>query len=310
MELKPDLSYYKINSICGCFLYAPDRNILNMQEEKEDSAMKAIGKNIYEARKRAGLTQMQLAEKLDVSFQAVSSWERDEYLPDTENLIRLAQVLDTSVSSLTEGRKAEFVTNKELFDWRHMKTFVKATAKSHNMLNTLKAVDFAADAHEGQFKKNSDIPYISHPLTLACNCLAMGISEDAVIAACLLHDVMEDCGVSRDELPADEETKDLVALLTKPEHDKENEEKVLAEYIKGISSSPKASLIKCLDRCNNLTTMSWGFARKKQAEYVMETEKYILPLLDVIKDTPEYNNAAWLLTYQIGSLLETYKALL
>ena len=67
MKLKPDLSYYKINSICGCFLYAPDRNILNMQEEKEDSAMKAIGKNIYEARKRAGLTQMQLAERLDVS---------------------------------------------------------------------------------------------------------------------------------------------------------------------------------------------------------------------------------------------------
>ncbi len=271
--------------------------------------MRPIGKNIYDARKRAGLTQLQLAEKLDVSFQAVSSWERDEYLPDTENLMRLAEKLGVSVTSLVEERKAEFEIRKELFDWRHMKTFVKATAKSHGMLNTLKAVDFASEAHEGQFRRNSDIPYISHPLTLACHCLAMGISEDAVISACLLHDVMEDCGVSRDDLPADEETKDLVALLTKPGYDKADEERILEEYFKGISSSPKASLIKCLDRCNNLTTMSWGFSREKQMEYVTETEKYILPLLDVIKDTPEYNNAAWLLKYQIVSLLDTYKAL-
>ena len=44
--------------------------------------------------------------------------------------------------------------------------------------------------------------------------------------------------------------------------------------------------------------------------YVVETEKYVLPLLDVIKEVPAYNNAAWLLRYQIITMLETFKRLL
>ena len=38
--------------------------------------------------------------------------------------------------------------------------------------------------------------------------------------------------------------------------------------------------------------------------------QYVLPLLDVIKAVPEYNNASWLLRYQMTTLLETYKRLL
>ena len=56
--------------------------------------------------------------------------------------------------------------------------------------------------------------------------------------------------------------------------------------------------------------MADGFSGAKMAQYVVETEKYVLPLLDVIKAVPEYNNAAWLLRYQIITLLETCKRLL
>ena len=77
-----------------------------------------------------------------------------------------------------------------------------------------------------------------------------------------------------------------------------------------ILDEPAACLVKCIDRCNNLSVMSDGFSRKKMATYVKSTEKYVLPLLDVIKAVPEYNNAAWLLRYQITTLLETIKRLL
>ena len=43
----------------------------------------SIGSQIAKRGKELGMTQQELAESLDVSFQAVSSWERDEYLPDT-----------------------------------------------------------------------------------------------------------------------------------------------------------------------------------------------------------------------------------
>ena len=51
----------------------------------------------------------------------------------------------------------------------------------------------------------------------------------------------------------------------------------------------------------------YEFAAEKIAEYVRETETYYPTLLKIIKGCPEYNNAAWLLSYQIRSLLELAK---
>ena len=56
--------------------------------------------------------------------------------------------------------------------------------------------------------------------------------------------------------------------------------------------------------------MSYGFTPQRMAEYVVQTEEDILPLLRVIKDVPEWNHAAWLLRYQMLSLLETFKRFL
>lgn len=59
-----------------------------------------IGENIAIARKNLKLTQADLADKMNVSYQAVSSWERDENLPDTINLIALASVLKVTIDWL------------------------------------------------------------------------------------------------------------------------------------------------------------------------------------------------------------------
>ncbi|MBR2800977.1 MAG: helix-turn-helix domain-containing protein [Erysipelotrichaceae bacterium] len=270
----------------------------------------SLGSNILKARKDAEMTQEKLADAVGVSFQAVSAWERDEYLPDTENLIRLAEVLEVSLTRLVEDKAADFETTDALFDWSHMKTFVKTTAKARGMENTLKALPFAEMAHEGAVRKHSNIPYIYHPLNLACHALAMGLEEDELIAACLLHDVVEDTDYTLEDLPVNDETKKLVALMTKPKVAEDQKAAMLKEYFAGLASDPRAALLKCLDRCNNLTTMSWGMGRNKIFEYIEETEVYILPLLKVVKADPRYNNAAWLLKYQICSMLDIYKRLL
>ncbi len=51
-----------------------------------------IGTNLRHLREARGLTQEQVADKMDVTFQAVSAWERDEYKPDIDKLIRLAEL--------------------------------------------------------------------------------------------------------------------------------------------------------------------------------------------------------------------------
>ena len=65
--------------------------------------MKKVGIQIAELRKMKGLTQSELGERLCVSFQAVSKWERGETLPDTAILPDLASVLETTVDFILMG---------------------------------------------------------------------------------------------------------------------------------------------------------------------------------------------------------------
>ena len=60
---------------------------------------------LYELRKRMGLSQEELAEKLGVSRQAVSKWERSEASPDTDNLIALAKIYGMSLDELVFGEE-------------------------------------------------------------------------------------------------------------------------------------------------------------------------------------------------------------
>ena len=139
---------------------------------------------------------------------------------------------------------------------------------------------------------------------MACHALAMGLEDDSLLAALLLHDAVEECRplVSLADLPVSAETREIVRLVTKPEQGYSS-----AEYFAAIVKNPKACLVKCIDRCNNLSTMAIGFSPEKVAEYIEETETWYPPLLRVVKEQPEFNNAAWLLSYQIKSLLATAK---
>ena len=65
--------------------------------------MNKIGNFIKKLRKEKGMTQSQLAEKLNISFQSVSKWETGETLPDTNILLSLCDVLDTTVDILLNG---------------------------------------------------------------------------------------------------------------------------------------------------------------------------------------------------------------
>ncbi len=64
---------------------------------------KKVGEQIYLLRKIKGLTQNELGERLSISAQAVSKWERGETLPDTAILSDLADILETSVDNILRG---------------------------------------------------------------------------------------------------------------------------------------------------------------------------------------------------------------
>lgn len=62
-----------------------------------------IGKFIAECRKKESLTQMQLAEKLNITDRAVSKWERGKSLPDSAIMLELCGILKITVNDLLSG---------------------------------------------------------------------------------------------------------------------------------------------------------------------------------------------------------------
>ena len=67
--------------------------------------MASIGENIAALRKKAGLTQEELSEKMCVTAQAVSKWENDLSCPDIENIRSMAKLFSVTVDELLNGVK-------------------------------------------------------------------------------------------------------------------------------------------------------------------------------------------------------------
>ena len=274
----------------------------------------SLGTQIAERRKQLGITQQVLAEKMDVTFQAVSSWERDEFQPETEKLKPLAKALNTTVSYLMEEQTTlakQWELHDAMFSVDNMLRRVRTYAQGMKLSETQKAIRTMLKFHEGAVRKSKigeEVPYVIHPLMMACHAFALGVAEDDLIAAILLHDVVEDCDITVDELDVNERIREAVDLVSfRPIAGKTKEESKKI-YYENIGRNKIASMVKVIDRCNNVSTMATGFSLDKMAEYIDETETYVFPVLEIVKrEYDDYYDAAFLLKYQMLSVLETLK---
>lgn len=186
---------------------------------------------------------------------------------------------------------------------------VENYAKEHGLSQTLSILPYARKKHEGQYRKGKDrYPYFCHPLKVAWHGICIGIQDDDVISAALLHDVCEDCGVAPSELPVNERTRQLVLILTRDfeaeSKAKENEE----AYYQLVLTSKEAFIIKLLDRCNNISEMSEGFTDDRLARYIRKTEQYVIPMMEKgLVLYPEYEKEIFLIHYHITSVISAAK---
>ena len=72
-----------------------------------------IGRFIAECRKKEGLTQMQLAEKLNITDRAISKWETGRAMPDSSIMLELCDILNVSVNELLSGEKIGMENNNQ-----------------------------------------------------------------------------------------------------------------------------------------------------------------------------------------------------
>jgi guanosine-3',5'-bis(diphosphate) 3'-pyrophosphohydrolase len=139
---------------------------------------------------------------------------------------------------------------------------------------TLFAARFAAQKHAGQFRKGkSRQPYFIHPLEVAELVARVGEIEDAdLLAAALLHDTVEDCGVTETDLRElfGSKVARLVAELTDDKSLPENERRA-QQITRSRLLSSEAKVIKLADKISNIREMlddppDWPLKRRQ--EYV------------------------------------------
>ena len=101
---------------------------------------KMIGERIRAARKAKGLSQLELGDRLDVSFQAVSTWEQGKFIPDPAHLTALSGELDLSLDRLFAEEGNRWELKPVNFDADHMFTFVKTRAQDLGLTQTLQVM--------------------------------------------------------------------------------------------------------------------------------------------------------------------------
>ena len=279
------------------------------------------GDKIRAGRTAQHMTQQQLADELHVTVQAVSQWENNKTQPDSDKLLHLARILGITTDDLLDETVEDgqfWELSDRVFSEKNMYSKMRTFAQAEGLKQVFKALPYMREAHFGQTRypvrgSSVRVPYIIHPLLMTCQAHALGIRDDTVLTVILLHDVCEDCGILPEDLPFSEEVRTAVALLTKDKKrfSELGKEKALEEYYGKIRTNKTAMIVKCIDRCNNISDMALCFSPEKMRSYILETEEYIIPILDYIKEHyMEYNSAVYLLKYQMRSMMETQKVML
>ena len=98
-----------------------------------------IGRFIAECRKKEGLTQAQLAEKLNITDRAVSKWENGKSMPDSSIMLELCGILKITVNDLLSGEVVTVESYNEKFD-NNLLEMVKEKERADRHLLTLEVV--------------------------------------------------------------------------------------------------------------------------------------------------------------------------
>lgn len=100
---------------------------------------KMLSKNLKIFRKRKGLTQENVAEALNIVRQTISKWEKGISVPDADMLIRLAEVLDVSVSELIGSDVAD-EKNEDMIAVELARVADQLASRNHRSKKIIKCV--------------------------------------------------------------------------------------------------------------------------------------------------------------------------
>jgi len=146
----------------------------------------------------------------------------------------------------------------------------------------IKAYEYASKMHFGVTRLTGE-DYIEHPLNVAY-ILSESESDTATLCAALLHDVLEDCDITKEELTL-EFGKEIVSLvdgvtkINKINFETSNASVIATQrkILVGLTEDVRVIFIKLADRLHNMRTL-WVHSEKKQKEKAKETLEILTPI--------------------------------
>lgn len=166
-------------------------------------------------------------------------------------------------------------------------SFAALTAKldylsAEGLAQVRRAYKYSDEAHLGQIRNNGE-PYITHPIAVASQCAEWKLDAQALSAA-LLHDAMEDCGITKADLIErfGIQVAELVDGLTKLDKlefntREENQAESFRKMLLAMARDVRVILVKLADRSHNMRTMG-DMPRSKWGRISRETLEIYVPI--------------------------------
>ncbi|MGL4231302.1 MAG: HD domain-containing protein [Casimicrobium sp.] len=170
---------------------------------------------------------------------------------------------------------------------KHFLAAVAARLGKKDTEDVERAARFAELAHAGQTRASGEA-YFTHPLSVAGILLELAAADRDLICAALLHDVIEDCGVSESQLSNDfgAEVAEIVGGVTKFDQTRVDlggnvKEETLRKLLTAGAQDQRIFSLKCADRLHNLRTLDF-VPRAKQLRVAQETLSVFCPLAEYV----------------------------
>ena len=166
--------------------------------------------------------------------------------------------------------------------YEDLKKLTEESGKPYDMEKIERAYEMARNAHQDQRRLSGEL-YISHPIAVACLVVNLGLDTDSVIAA-LLHDVVEDTGLSLDTLRQNFGA-DVVLLVDgvtklgkiKFSSMEEQQAENLRKMLMAMSKDVRVMLVKLCDRLHNMRTGD-AWPEQKRRDKALETMEVYAPI--------------------------------
>ena len=157
---------------------------------------------------------------------------------------------------------------------------VRASHPKADLRAVVRAYEVAEQCHDGQRRRSGD-PYITHPLAVTTILAELGMDVTTLVAA-LLHDTVEDTGLTVDDVRSEfgddvAHLVDGVTKLDKVQFGDAAEAETIRKMVVAMARDPRVLVIKLADRLHNMRTLRW-LKQEKQERIARQTLEIFAPL--------------------------------